>query len=778
MNKRFLFGMFATVAMLMTTSCQNDEFDAIEAGNESIVSFTLEQPGIASRAYSDGTTATTLTYAVYEAGTKTIVSQSEDEVKFVNKTATVNIRLVTGKSYDIIFWADAENAPYTFSASDQTITVDYNNVASQDENRDAFFAAKKELLVNGSINETITLYRPFAQLNIGTTDADEDAVKNYNPTQSSVTVKNVYNTLNLLDGIVSNETELTYAMANIPGEEEVFPVAGVKYLSMNYLLVANEKELVDVKFTASNGSHNISRDYTAVPVQRNYRTNIYGKLLTDAADFNITINPEYGGGSNINHIHSTKASFKEDLKNISASTASDVIIVLDEDVEFETLGTNGNSYLLTRAGVNLTIEGNGHTITAIGDGIASVCASENGSLTIKNATIADNSVSYAEDYWEEGYLELGGVLVLENCNIVNAIQFKGSSLIVDDCDFNSNKDSEYALWIYDGTAEVKNSYFSGARAIKICDYYTGADVTSVIIDNCTFENLTKKPGVAIDEKQGTTMTVTIKNSTFINTQPGDQNNYIYETDNVVPTLENNTVGPILAEELNNATLENGTVVVLSEGNFNIPNSVAGKTITFSSLGDAEKTVINPHGGFSDATLAFEYVTIAVAADAYYTGSQSIAGATYKNCIIEGQLFLYGPSTFENCTFNNTDNNYNVWTYGTSSNFIGCTFNCDAKAVLIYTEGAVTAEYTFDNCTFNDSGKLNELKAAIEIGESAYENEANYTVRINKCTVNGFSKTGKDGAVLPGDECGTEVWGNKNSIPADRLHIWIDGTHVY
>ncbi len=293
MKKKFIFGMFAAATMLFATSCSNDELDGVRSGKESVVSFTLEQPGISTRTYSDGLKATTLTYAVYDATTKEFVTKSEDEVTFVNKTATVNLRLVTGKTYNILFWADAENAPYTFDENAQTITVDYTNVASQDENRDAFFAVVEGLLVDGAISKVITLYRPFAQLNIGTTDAEEDAVKTYAPTQSSVTVKNVYNTLNLFSGEVTNEVALTYAMANIPGEGETFPVANVKYLSMNYLLVSKDKELVDVEFTVTNGSHEITREYGSVYVQRNYRTNIYGKLLTDPAVFTINIDEEY-----------------------------------------------------------------------------------------------------------------------------------------------------------------------------------------------------------------------------------------------------------------------------------------------------------------------------------------------------------------------------------------------------------------------------------------------------------------------------------------------------
>ncbi len=283
MNKKLLFGMFAAATMLFATACSN-ELDSVQSGNESIVSFTLEQPGMATRAYSDGTTATTLTYAVYETGTQTIVYQGEGT--FTDKIATINIELQTGSSYDFIFWAAAPDAPYTFNATTQTITVDYTNALSQDENRDAFFTSIKELNVNGPIQESIVLKRPFAQLNIGT-KGETDAV--LAALQVSVTVSNLYNTLNLLSGEVSGESqEVVFAMNNIPGPNDYFPIAGYKYLAMNYLLCDQDGDLVTVKYDVSNG---VSREEANVPVARNYRTNLYGRNLTepDAATIALTV---------------------------------------------------------------------------------------------------------------------------------------------------------------------------------------------------------------------------------------------------------------------------------------------------------------------------------------------------------------------------------------------------------------------------------------------------------------------------------------------------------
>ena len=34
MNKKLFLGMFAAAGMLLATSCQNDELDAVQTGNE------------------------------------------------------------------------------------------------------------------------------------------------------------------------------------------------------------------------------------------------------------------------------------------------------------------------------------------------------------------------------------------------------------------------------------------------------------------------------------------------------------------------------------------------------------------------------------------------------------------------------------------------------------------------------------------------------------------------------------------------------------------------
>ncbi len=62
---------------------------------------------------------------------------------------------------------------------------------------------------------------------------------------------------------------------------------------MNYLLVGKDKSIVDVEFGYTDGVGDYNRKYTFVPVQRNYRTNIFGSLLTSSVDVNVVIEPTF-----------------------------------------------------------------------------------------------------------------------------------------------------------------------------------------------------------------------------------------------------------------------------------------------------------------------------------------------------------------------------------------------------------------------------------------------------------------------------------------------------
>ena len=291
MKKNLLFGMMA-VTMLFATSCEKEAdlgANAVEKV-ETTVTFKVGTPQMATRAYSDGSSANVLQYAVYNEAGELLPALTVTDAE-INGSADVQILLATGDKYAVVFWAAADNAPYTVDFENKKMTVNYKGALSNDESRDAFYAYY-EFEVTGAQTETVELMRPFAQLNIGTNDFEAAANAGFVPTTSSVTVKNIYAALNFEDGTVSEETPVTFAAYAIPTGEN-FPVSGYEYLAMNYLLV-NEQEVVNVEFSYADGK---TRSVDNVPVQRNYRTNLFGQLMTSEVEINVEIKPDFADPS-------------------------------------------------------------------------------------------------------------------------------------------------------------------------------------------------------------------------------------------------------------------------------------------------------------------------------------------------------------------------------------------------------------------------------------------------------------------------------------------------
>ena len=232
-----------------------------------------------------------------------------------------------------------------------------------------------------------------------------------------------------------------------------------------------------------------------------------------------------------------------------------------------------------------------------------------------------------------------------------------------------------------------------------------------------------------------------------------------------PVVENDT-------EIDEAIKDGVTTLILGSGNYIIPDSAQGKTLTI--IGNGDTVVATQDDGsyegcdysLDGATVTFENVTINTDSSTY-TGYARLK-ATYNNCTINGTYTLYDDSTFNNCTFNVSGDVYNIWTWGaTNATFNNCTFNSDGKAVLLY--GGSNTNLTINSCTFNDKGGLTDKKAAIEIGD---DYKKNFTLTVTNTVVNGYEINDK------GTNTGTTLWGNKNSMSADRLTVIVDGVKVY
>ena len=473
--KKILFGMM-TAAAVLATSCAKELQSAEGDAN---VTFAVGTPEIATRAYSDGTTATDLQYAVYDA--KGNLLEDLTGTQEINISTTVELKLTTGNTYTVAFWADSEDAPYTVDFEAKSVSVDYAGVKSNDENLDAFYAWYT-FTVTGTQTETVELKRPFAQLNVGTADFDASESAGYVPTTSTVTVSNVYSTLNFATGAVDGATAITFAENAIPAGEE-FPVAGYEYLAMNYLLVAADKALVEVEFTYADDADNAkTRTVGSVPVQRNYRTNIYGNILTSDVDLNVVIKPEYDGEFD------NEGYFVEDGKAVVESAnglatianaiaegtlPSNTDIVLSGDVDLAELSiatrsavvSNWNPVGTSEKPFTGTFDGNGYTI--------------------KNLTLVETEA-------KEGKAYIGFFGYAKNATIKN-VTFENVYINIPCLDIDHSQGHIGAVaGSLEGTSTIENVTVKGDITVYTTQTANGASRVAVVAGGNSYGDVTMK----------------------------------------------------------------------------------------------------------------------------------------------------------------------------------------------------------------------------------------------------------------------------------------------
>jgi len=473
--KRYLLSTFTiAAAALLVTSC-NDEMDnGLKTGDDGTVTFTAQLPSeMGTRAFADGLTAKHLQYAVYEAGQSTPLKVFGDETtvvgeaEMVNLKKSVTLKLTSGKSYDVIFWADATtDSPYTFNPASQEVSVDYSKVNNNSDNCDAFFK-KETITVSGNQSVDVKLTRPFAQVNIGTDDFDAAKASGLEVTQTEVVAK-AFATLNLATGKVADEADRTFTMKAIPtASDGEFPVAGgYKYLSMDYLLVGADKATVDVAFNYGGPQ---SRTFTNVPVQRNYRTNIYGSLLTNTTDFNVVIEPAF-------------ATTNYNLGALYTASQIGGAVTLSDNVDFDRT-------IAVQPGKTMSVNLNGKTVKNTTDLWENPSVPNSWSLFSVRGTDSKLTLSGDGD-------------VIAKANDCYAIDVQGGGhLVIEGGHYNGNI---HAVYVTEGVAEIKGGTF------EVQQKYPDAEKADEFVLNCLDEN----------RKNGTAKII-VTGGTFIGFNPGD-----------------------------------------------------------------------------------------------------------------------------------------------------------------------------------------------------------------------------------------------------------------
>lgn len=278
-NFKTLIAIAATPLLLL--SCSDEVKLTTESEGENLVSLTVQLPEeLGTRAFGEASKIKSLKYAVYPQGEQQPLAmfdgKAAETVEMTGLSKNVQLQLASGKKYDVIFWAAADEVDAQSKFNETTQVATLAPTVCSNEADDAFFA-KAEIDVNGNLQRTVKLYRPYAQLNIGTDDLAAAAASGYTVTKTQVATQ-AYSAINLASGsVVGNATDVTFSYADIPDASEAFPAGSAyNYLSMNYVLVPDYKTIADVTLDYTNGTTPMKRTFTSVPLQRNYRTNIYG----------------------------------------------------------------------------------------------------------------------------------------------------------------------------------------------------------------------------------------------------------------------------------------------------------------------------------------------------------------------------------------------------------------------------------------------------------------------------------------------------------------------
>ena len=425
----------AAALTLLAVSCNKEQVAEVPDGQTVDVTFTAALPGeMATKALGDGQTAKKLYVSVYENDDAKTKLELDKTATFTDLKTQVTFSLVKGKTYNFVFWAQAaEGAPYDVTDL-KNIKISYEGAEANDEKRDAFYATRKELKVNGALTETIKLYRPFAQVNFGTADYDAAVAAGVEPVKSVFTATDVATVFDTFEaeGKVAKDV-VTFTESALPGETLVTKAGDYKWMTMNYILPMGKQDAkhisnVTAEFIPETGI-TVKASSPQTPVQNNYRTNILGNLLTSQVIFNIEIVPIFNEPDNdidlvnIKNVESLKALF---ATGGSATLSEDLVV---------------NEPISVATGAEVTLDLNGKTVTN------------------------------TEDLWDEAtekysiFEVAGGALTLKGDGTVKAkendcyalLVSDGGHLIIEDGTYVGNID---ALHVYEGLAEIKGGSYS------------------------------------------------------------------------------------------------------------------------------------------------------------------------------------------------------------------------------------------------------------------------------------------------------------------------------
>ena len=437
MKSNQILALLAAAALLLLTSCQRDELQGGSiSGEEVTVSISAVMPGDGSAVVKsndnpgNGSEVNRCILEVYllegEDGSATAsLYGTRHIVKMQDKKASFeDLNLITGQKYRLVLWADHVENPESgletdlYYDTESLPSISYKSgteYESNDDSRDAFFKVE-EFEVDGPEDRTVSLTRPFGQINIITTDYGliPSTHSDLLPVKIKLAFPSIPTSIDLVNGTVNDMDKVTTSTAvdiaglDVDGEEDS------KQLSFDYILAPAEGQTVVSEFTMSflkdDGTTPVAKDYTFenIPVQRNYRTNVSGALLTDRAGVDVKVEPGFDCDEEV--IDGKLVISSVDRLMNALENGGRVMLAQDMEIDRSSEESTGPDDDPNRIVVeeDVEIDLNGHKLTLKGE---SRMAANNAEIRISNGYIESESQS-AEIF--RFFANEGGKVVVED----------------------------------------------------------------------------------------------------------------------------------------------------------------------------------------------------------------------------------------------------------------------------------------------------------------------------------------------------------------------------
>lgn len=300
----------SAMALVMAAACSqvNDNMENLQP-EDGMVSISVSLPnGMNTRSagtIGDEVSASVnfLHWALFEVTvdengndiSSTHIRDYEIENAFKDSKETIKLNLPRDRKYRIALMAKNKASLFT-SFSKGVMSVNYSKQTAAFPINDDVFVGSVVIEPTKDFKGSVTLHRPFAQVNWGATDMQEDEVvrvlEGYISGVDAYDSSGIYTSLDILTNEVSDELtdEVEYDMDLNRREEYTFPTTGGEswnLIAMHYLLVDQEEgSTISCRIEFSYDYKGMI-EVSNAPVQANYRTNIYGRFFTDPTVFEL-----------------------------------------------------------------------------------------------------------------------------------------------------------------------------------------------------------------------------------------------------------------------------------------------------------------------------------------------------------------------------------------------------------------------------------------------------------------------------------------------------------